>query len=345
MKVANYLCGRQGGHLSAQAADELSLPEAMGPSEHVRRVVRRVELVAPTDFTVLISGETGSGKELVAKAIHRLSGRKAAAFVPVDCGSIPPTLIESELFGHDKGSFTGAYRTRPGRFEAACGGTLFLDEISNMPLSVQPKLLRALQEKRICHVGGITSKKVDIRVVVASNQELVSLVGSGQFRRDLYHRLNEFNITVPPLRKRPEDIIHLARRFIAMTNEELGKAVAGLSETALELLVSHRWPGNVRELRNVIRRAVLMADTYIQPDHLSLPDQSHAVESLQLDPAKELAKSTPLKEIVRRVVMQVEREVLTHILRRTNGNKAKAARILQIDYKTIHKKVKEYGII
>ena len=211
-------------------------------------------------------------------------------------------------------------------------------------LSLQPKLLRVLQEKRIWRVGGTKSKRVYVRVIAASNEEITSLVQARKFRRDLYHRLNEFNINVPPLRNRREDITYLANRFVELTNRELNKNIGGLSEAALGILLSYTWPGNVRELRNTIRRAVLMADTIIEPEPLGVEKMPPTTESWNFNLAKQSDKNLPLKEIVRRVVMRVERDVLSRTLRRTSWNKAKAARFLQIDYKTIHKKIREYGI-
>ena len=335
---------QQGHKRKTQAASERHLRELMGSSRRISHVFKQVGLVAATDFTVLLSGETGSGKELVARAIHTRSRRSSGPFVPVDCGSIPSGLIENELFGHEKGSFTGADRAQPGKFEVASGGTLFLDEISNLPLNIQPKLLRAVQEKQVWHVGGIKTRKVDIRVIVAANEDLSALVKARTFRRDLYHRLNEFNIAIPPLRERRQDIAHLAKRFIDQTNKELAKNVKGLSGAALEPLLSYSWPGNVRELRNVIRRAVLTADEFIEPDHLGILGTLPGRESSRFDPTKELEKGASLRDIVQRVVMQVERDVLVKVLRETGGNKAEAARILHIDYKTIHKKVRKYDI-
>jgi len=330
--------------VNPSAGSGFSLAEAMGSSDLVSKVVAKIELVAPTDFTVLIQGETGSGKEMVARAIHGMSGRANGPFVPVDCGSVPPTLIESALFGHEKGSFTGADRVQYGKFEIASGGTLFLDEISNLPPAVQPKLLRALQEKEVWRIGGKKPVAVDIRILAATNQDLASVVQAKRFRRDLYYRLNEFGIIVPPLRQRREDIIFLAKRFLDLTNGELTKDVKGFSDAALEVLLSCAWPGNIRELRNVIRQAVLMADTYITPTHLGILDVPGRTSAKQHDPDKEFDSGVPLKEIVRRTVRQVEQEVITRVLRETHGNKAKAARVLQVDYKTLHTKVKQYGI-
>ncbi|MBM4083301.1 MAG: sigma-54-dependent Fis family transcriptional regulator [Planctomycetes bacterium] len=323
---------------------EESLPETMGSSPQISRVFHEVQLVAPTDYSVLVTGETGSGKEMIAQGIHQLSLRAAEPFVPVDCGSIPPTLIERELFGHERGAFTGADRTQPGKFEAAAGGTLFLDEISNLPLDVQPKLLRALQERQIWRIGGTKCISTTARVVAATNQDLASLVGARQFRRDLFHRLNEFSITVPPLRDRRDDIAFLAQRFLRLTAQELRKDALGISDEALQMLQSYSWPGNVRELRNVIRRAALMAGQRIETEHLCILDVPFVTPASAAAPGTAFDGKVSFKDIVRRRMMEVEREILTQVLQQTRGNKAKAARILQIDYKTLHKKAKDYGI-
>jgi two-component system nitrogen regulation response regulator GlnG len=328
----------------AVPGDFVPLRQSMGPSRRICQLASQVEIVASTDFTVLLSGETGSGKDLVARSIHSLSPRCGGPFVTVDAGAISPTLIESELFGHEKGAFTGADRQRSGKLEIASRGTLFLDEISNLPLCAQPKLLRLLQEKEICAVGGTKSRKVDLRVIAATNQQLLPLVQSGKFRRDLFHRLNEFSIQVPALRERPEDILYLANRFIDTTNVELHKRVAGLSRAALERLLRYRWPGNVRELRNVIRSAVLLAETTIEAQQLLFLDES-AADAACVEPHWDFDPGMTLKETVQRVVMQVERDVLDRVLKETQGNKARAARLLRIDYKTIQKKVREYGIL
>jgi two-component system nitrogen regulation response regulator GlnG len=341
--LENHRLQQENDCLRTQINRELQLQQLMGSSDQIRKVYADVERVAPTDFTVIIGGETGSGKELVARAIHRRSRRGSAPFVPVDCGAIQPNLIESELFGHEKGSFTGADRTRPGKFEAASGGTLFLDEIQNLPLPVQTKLLRALQEKQICHVGGMTPIDIDFRVVAATNQDLETLVAQGHFRQDLYHRLHEFGIRLPPLRERRDDMLFLVKRFIDLTCEELRKEVPGITGAAVELLLAHKWPGNVRELRNVIRRAVLLAEGPIDTEHLGLGGAASEVRSLARE--IEVNGSVPFKELVRRSVMHAEREILHRVLKQTRGNKAKAARLLQIDYKTIRTKAKQYGLL
>lgn len=331
-------------HLSNRVQDGLSLSKMMGPSDAIGRIISDVNRVAKSDFTVVILGETGSGKELVAKAIHHASHRSEYHFIPVDCGAIPETLLESELFGHQKGAFTGAEHQKPGKFEAANGGSLFLDEVSNMPLGSQAKLLRVLQEKKVYRVGGTKPLDVDVRLLVASNKDLESEVTSGSFRRDLFYRLNEFTIKITPLRERMEDIPYLANRFMESTNKELGKAVRKFSDSAMEALLAYNWPGNVRQLRSTIRRGVLLADDIITEKHL---DMNRAL-TLDMAFTPEM-KGTPwrglsLKEIVRSRTLAIEREVLVQALKHTGGNKAKAARSLRIDYKTIHTKVKQLGI-
>ena len=318
--------------------------DVIGSSEPMQAVFASVERVAPTSFTVLITGETGAGKEVVARAIHRISRRASAPFIAVDCGSIPETLIESELFGHEKGAFTGADRARTGKFELASGGTLFLDEVSNLPLDLQPRLLRALQERRIWRVGSTDVIEVDIRVIAATNRDVGSLVRADGFRRDLYHRLNEFHIEVPPLRRRRADIILLANRFLELTNRELEKDIRGFSGAAIERLLDYPWPGNVRELRNVVRRGVLLADGWIEPDHLGISEAPLEADAAPPDINEIIAGSASFKEVVRRVVARVERQMLAEVLERTGGNKAEAARLLRIDYKTLHTKARDYGI-
>ena len=334
--------------LACQIEDENSLRESMGPSNLVRRLIADVSRVAGTNFSVLILGETGSGKELVARAIHQSSPRCRASFMAVDCGAIPETLLESELFGHEKGAYTGADKQKNGKIEMAHGGTLFLDEISNMPLGSQAKLLRVLQDKTICRIGGTQAINTDVRVLAASNQDLQRLGESGAFRPDVYFRLNEFTIWVPPLRDRQEDILYLAKRFLDLTNLELQKNVKGFTQTAVDALLACDWPGNVRQLRSVIRRAVLLADDMVTEQHMRIdcvspkltPPGPECNQEIQDTPEEGL----PLKEIMQRRIVVMEREILVHVLRETGGNKAKAARLLHIDYKTIHSKVRQYGI-
>ena len=358
-------CPRHKCFLPGPSHDSESLREVMGSSERISQLIAEVELVAPTDFTVLITGETGSGKEVVVDRIHRLSRRAAGPFVPVDCGSITETLMESELFGHEKGSYTGAHKSQPGKLELASGGTLFLDEISNLSLALQAKLLRALEERKIWRIGGIVPIDVDIRVVVAANRDLSSMVLTKQFRKDLYYRLNEFSMIIPPLRERLDDVVFLAKRFLESAKADLGKDIQGFSQDAVELLLSYDWPGNVRELRNLIRRAALRCHTsgaevsrgspapgglrapYITPEHLAIGPGTGRVLSAPAEPAAEPGSTAPhpsFKQIIQRTVAQVEKQVITEALIRTKGNKAEAARMLKVDYKTMHVKVKKYEI-
>ena len=336
-------------NLSCQVEDAASLRESMGPSSGITRLISEVKRVAKTDFTVLILGETGAGKDLVARAIHGLGSRSKAPFVAVDCGAIPETLIEGELFGYEKGSFTGADRQKIGKFEMAQGGTFFLDEVSNMPLGSQAKLLRVLQDKVIYRIGSTLPIDVDVRVLAASNQDLHRLTEGeeGSLRRDVYFRLNEFAIQIPPLRERREDILYLAKRFLDLTNLELQKEVRSFTQPAVDLLLSYHWPGNVRQLRSTIRRAVLLADDVVTEQHLAI-DGARAPVPLVMDGSKIIQvpaqRDCSLKEIVQHNTATVERGVLARVLRETGGNKAEAARLLHIDYKTIQLKIKVYGL-
>ena len=335
-------------NLSCRIEDESSLRESMGPSSVVKRLIADVGRVAGTNFSVLILGETGSGKEIVAHAIHQNSPHCQAPFMMVDCGAIPETLLESELFGHEKGAYTGADRQKIGKVEMAHGGTLFLDEISNMPLGSQAKLLRVLQDKTICRIGGTQTINTDVRVLAASNQDLQRLGESGAFRPDVYFRLNEFTISVPPLRERQEDVLYLAKRFVDITNLELQKNVKGFSQSAVDALLTCDWPGNVRQLRSVIRRAVLLADEMITEQHLRIdcgsPKPANPGSGCNQENQDPPEEGLPFKEIMQRRIVAIEREILAHVLRETGGNKAKAARMLHVDYKTIHSKVRQYGI-
>jgi len=364
---------RQVTLLSGQLLENLSLRQSMGASEAIDRLISNVRQVAQSDFTVVIQGETGSGKELVSQAIHDASCRSGSPFVAIDCGAIPETLIESELFGHEKGAFTGALSRKPGKFEMAKGGTLLLDEISNLPLNSQAVLLRVLQEKKALRVGGHKPYKVDTRLLAASNRPLETIIESGLFRRDLFYRLNEFSIIIPPLRERPGDIPYLANRFLKITNSELEKNVKGFSGSAIDILLAYKWPGNVRQLRSTVRRAVLLADDIITDKHLDidkepvserrsfrravlLADDIITDKHLDIDrePVSErrsfpeltkiLKEDLLYKDILHRQTVALEREMISQALEHTGGNKAKAARLLHIDYKTIHTKIKKLSI-
>jgi DNA-binding NtrC family response regulator len=331
---------RASGSRAGEPSVAASLCESMGPSAAVGRLIARIGLVAKSTFSVLILGESGAGKELVAHAIHHGSGRHAAPFLPIDCGAIPEELLESELYGYEKGAFTGANATKSGKFSAAHSGTLFLDEITNLPLASQAKLLRVIQERTLYRVGGNVPVALDVRIIAAANEDLEQKALEGAFRSDLFFRLSEFVIQVPPLRDRQDDILYLAQRFVAETCAELGKPMVVFDDTACELLLRYPWPGNVRQLRNTIRQAVLVANDIVQPAQLNIapPGQLAA-------PAPEVGwEGLSLKEVVQRNIADIERRVIEQVLRAAHGNKALAARLLRIDYKTIHTKIKQYCI-
>ncbi len=255
----------------AQLSSEPGFEEIIGQSKAFRAILRQVKMVAPTDSTVLICGETGTGKELIARAIHDLSRRRSNAFVKVNCAAIPAGLLESELFGHEKGAFTGAIAPRTGRFELADRGTVFLDEIGDLPLELQPKLLRVLQEREIERLGSTRTKKIDVRVVTATHRTLEEMVVEKQFRLDLYYRLNVFPISLPPLRERPEDIPLLAWHFVQQFARRMNKIIEAISSESMETLIRYPWPGNIRELQNVIERSVVIhkdGDLAVEPSWL-----------------------------------------------------------------------------
>jgi len=305
-------------------------------SRAMEEVIRKIRLVAPTRMNVLVQGESGTGKELVARAIHALSPRRQKTFHPLNCAAIPESLLESELFGHEKGSFTGAIATRQGRMEAAEGGTLFLDEVGDMSLPLQAKLLRAIEQKEILRVGGSQVIKVDVRILAATNQDLKVRVKEKAFREDLFFRLNVFTILVPPLRDRRDDIPRLADHFLQEIGRENNTATKRLSPEALKALLAYRWPGNVRELRNSMEVAALVAggDT-IGPDDLSPEILGGGIPP---------SAAGPIPLPAPRTLEEIERDAIRAALRETGGNKTQAARVLGIGLRTLHRKVKEYGI-
>jgi two-component system, NtrC family, response regulator HydG len=301
-----------------------------GVSEPSRRLSDYVELVAPTNMSVLITGESGTGKEQIAKSIHLQSKRHAAPFIAVDCGAIPKEIASSEFFGHLKGSFTGAINDKTGHFEAANGGTLFLDEIGNLTYELQVQLLRALQERRVKPVGSNMEIEVDIRVVTATNEDLSEAVKEGEFREDLYHRLNEFSIKVPALRERKEDLMLFANQFLDEANADLEKNVLGFTDDAIHAFRNYNWPGNLRELKNMVKRAVLLT----KDDLIPLKVLPH-----------EIATSTRSNEDDYGLFKNKnEEQLILDALEKTGGNKSKAARMLSIDRKTLYNKLKQYGI-
>jgi DNA-binding NtrC family response regulator len=318
------------------------LKEQMGTSPAVEEIVDQVRTVAPSGFAVLITGETGTGKELVAQALHQHSDRRARPFIAVDCGAIPEALIESELFGHERGAFTGAERRRAGHVSLAEGGTLFLDEVGNLPLNLQAKLLRVLESRQVQALGAARARPIDVRFVAATNDDLHERVLRGTFRTDLYFRLAQYTIKLPPLRDRPSDIPYLAQRFLREARVELRRPVQEFSPEALEALSSHAWPGNVRELRNVVRRAVLEAKGLV----LTRPALQRFLNrkaSTAPAPTTHAPKSS-LKETADAAAREAERQAITAMLRQTKGNKSEAARALRTDYKTLHLKMKTLGI-
>lgn len=301
---------------------------------------RYIKLVAPTLMTVVIEGESGTGKEYVARTIHRLSTRADAPFVAVDCGALSKELAASELFGHVKGSFTGAVQDKTGQFEAAHTGTLFLDEVGNLSYEVQVKLLRALQERIVQPIGSNKEVKVDVRIITATNEDLAEQVRHGQFREDLYHRLNEFMVNVPPLRERREDLDEFLRFFRESANEELEKSVSGFDPEVLNIFRIYDWPGNLRELKNVVKRSVLLTTGDVVTID-ALPDEMvHAVRNPAVKPEPPSAPVYDLKALQE----TQEKEMILKTLQEVRYNKSKAARILNIDRKTLYLKMDKYGI-
>jgi len=298
-----------------------------------------VQKVAPTPTTVLIEGESGTGKELVARALHDLSSRAERPFVAVNCGAIPETLIESELFGHTKGAFTDARTAKRGLFEEADGGTLLLDEVGELPLAVQPALLRVLQQGEVRRVGDSRSARVDVRVLAATNRDLAAQVHAGRFREDLYYRLNVVQVRLPPLRERQEEIPALAERLLARHGERLGMPPRRLSPRALAFLKTYRWPGNVRELENALERAlVLSEDEEIGPE--SLPEALQG----QVQPEPLPAQLDPDDLSVKRAQRLLEADLIRRALERTQGNRTKAAELLELSPRALLYKIREYGL-
>lgn len=296
----------------------------IGESEAIRKVLRAIEKAASNLATILITGESGTGKELVARAIHYRSPRASSPFVPINCGGIPESLLESELFGYIKGAFTGAVETRAGFFQTAEGGTIFLDEISETSLTMQVKLLRVLQDKEIFLVGARQSQKVDIRIIAATNKDLLALVKKDEFREDLYYRLNVITIDIPPLREREEDILLLVKNFSTKFAKEFGKTLLRFSDKALQVLKSYDWPGNVRELENIIQRLIIMTEG----DSIGIPD------------LPSLMRFSALQGVSpNRTLAEVEAEHIRIVLASVDGNKTRAAKILGITRKTLRDKL------
>jgi two-component system response regulator HydG len=318
--------------LKAQVEADFKASSIIGNSQKIHEVFETLKMVAPTEATVLILGESGTGKELVADAIHYNSPRAKGPFVKVNCAALPETLLESELFGHEKGSFTGAVARREGRFSLAHGGSLFLDEIAEMSLLLQTKLLRVIQTRSFERVGGTETITSDVRLIVATNRDLEDEVKEGRFREDLFYRLNVVPVTLPPLRDRREDIPLLAEHFLGIIAERNRKLIRGFTPRAMDLLVRNRWKGNVRELENVVERAVIMGrGDHIQPEDLP----GHISEGGDGE-FTGITAGRPLSEL--------EREAILKTLEMTGGNRTEAAKLLGISRRTLQYKLKDYGI-
>jgi DNA-binding NtrC family response regulator len=331
--------------LRDELAARRGAPTIIGQDPSLARVMAIVHRAAATDTTVLLLGESGTGKELVARSLHALGARADGPFVAINCAAIPETLLETELFGHEKGAFTGAIGRKAGRFELAHRGTLFLDEIGDLPIGLQAKILRALEEKKFDRVGGTQPLQVDVRVVAATNRNLKAAVAARQFREDLYFRLSVFPIDIPPLRERPGDIELLARHFVDRFCRDLKKKTLTLSAEAIDELQRYRWPGNVRELQNCIERAAILVDgDTIRPRHLNLSFRDALAVETPVDPWEQLDLSGSLIDVTRRATAEVERRKIQASLQEAAGQKPRAADLLQVSYKTLLQKLKEYGI-
>ena len=330
--LAGRALRRENENLRAQLRERYGLPGLIAQSPAMHTVLDLVERVAPTDATLLIQGESGTGKEVIAKAVHHASARAARPFVAVNCGAVPETLLESELFGYMRGAFTGAAVNKLGLFEEADGGTLFLDEIAEMPAALQVKLLRTLQSGEVRRLGATQPATIDVRVIAATHGDLAALIGQGTFREDLFYRLNVIQIVLPPLRDRREDIPALAEHFLARSAGKLGRSLR-LSPEALERLLRYPWPGNVRELENAIERAAILArGDAVEPDDLP----PHVTAGIQLGPSPALPRQISLADAERAHILQT--------LERFGRNHSGAAEALGIGRTTLWRKLKEYGI-
>ncbi|HPC36530.1 MAG TPA: sigma-54 dependent transcriptional regulator [Candidatus Marinimicrobia bacterium] len=320
--------------------------QIFGHSPAIKKVISQINSVAQTDLTVLIQGETGTGKEVAAHLLHNKSKRAKQPFIAIDCGAIPENLIESEFFGFEKGAFTGASQSRPGKFQLAHHGTLYLDEIGNLPLSQQRPFLRAIENKAFRPIGAVNESKVDIRLIIASNANLIQLVSENKFRKDLYYRISEYTITMPPLRERVEDIPHLTALFLSEANFEFDRKITDISEDAMAKLLSYNWPGNVRQLRNVIRKAALLATDTIRPSHISL--------SLEFEPenqeqrfftvySNDINKYPNYRIAYAEFTREFEKELIKKAYENAHGNITKAARIYGIDRRNFYHKLDKYG--
>ncbi|MCF7885468.1 MAG: sigma-54 dependent transcriptional regulator [Candidatus Marinimicrobia bacterium] len=319
--------------------------EIIAKSDSMKEVIKQVDRVANTALSILIQGETGSGKEVVANLIHQRSDRADKPFVTVDCGAIPENLIESELFGYEKGAFTGAHKKRCGKFVAANQGSLYLDEVGNLPIQHQRRLLRAVEQKTVSLLGSKETQEVDVRIISATNVDLSESVRQGEFRQDLFYRLSEFVIYIPPLRKRPEAIPYLAKKFIEEENQELNTEIKDISKDGIKKLMSYQWPGNIRELRNVIRRSMLKANEIISKQDIDLiNDTSQDPLSCLGDIDRIASDYDSYKEALNQVNEKLDKKLVLKSILEANGNISKAARLYGITRKNFYKKIDKYGI-
>ncbi|MCB0355479.1 MAG: sigma-54-dependent Fis family transcriptional regulator [Bdellovibrionales bacterium] len=346
INIANALRSRnlefENRSLKKELVKEYSFQNLIGNSESMHRIFDMIKRVSQTPTNILITGESGTGKEVIAKAIHYNGPLKDKPFVPVNCGAIPESLMESEMFGHKKGSFTGAVADKAGMFEVADGGTLFLDEVGELPMSIQVKLLRAIQERVIRRVGAVEDTEVNVRIIAATNRNLQEMVEDGTFRQDLFYRLNVINIHSPTLRERKEDIILLARHFLKKYNERLGKAVNGISDEALEQLKKYNYPGNVRELENIIERTVaLEGGNTILPE--SLPPMVNTPSGRKMASSHEIEITEEGLDL-EKVIGQIEKELLVKAIHAANGVKKRAAKLLNISFRSMRYRVEKYNL-
>jgi len=338
------------GTAAKRAALKTNGEYLIGESESTKELYRQIEIIAPTNYSIILYGESGTGKEVIAKTIHQYSDRRNKPFIAMDCGTLSKELAGSEMFGHVKGAFTGALADKEGHFEMANGGTLFLDEVANLGLDIQATLLRVIQERKFKRVGGTKEMDLDIRIIVASNENLQDAYHKGKFREDLYHRFNEFSINLPPLRQRRQDIPLFAQFFLDRTNEELHKNVEGFDDDVMNMFLNYAWPGNLREFRNVVRRAVLLT-TGNKITAKTLPWEitnvnifaKHPDTSATAVQPTTASAASPGKEIdLKDAAAKAEYDTIMNLLKEVNNNKSKAAEILKIDRKTLYNKIKSY---
>ena len=315
-----------------------------GDSTQSKELYRQIDLVAPTHYSVIIYGESGTGKESVAQTIHRKSPRKNKPFIAMDCGSLSKELAGSELFGHEKGSFTGALTSKIGHFELANGGTLFLDEVSNLSYDIQSSLLRVVQERKAKRIGGLKEIDLDVRIIVATNENLYESANKGEFREDLYHRFNEFGINIPALRERNKDIMTFATHFLKLANRELQKDIKGFSEEVTNAFKNYQWPGNLRELKNVIRRSALLTDEELVQKKVLPPEIYNYSISFGEKKMGSMLHQVSSAPNLKNIAHEAEYETITSVLEQVNYNKSKAAKILNIDRKTLYNKMKAFNI-